>query len=75
MRHETIRPGHTQAITNVRAALHILETQPSDPSTALWRLVDAAGLLADVLAPDLAGASSGYPTGRGYWIGGCHPTR
>lgn len=50
----------------VRVALGCLER--GEDASALWRLVDAAGMLQSVLHPEVMGGPS-VPTGRGHYVG------
>lgn len=49
----------------VRQADAILKGDPDESNAALWRLVDAAGLLAQTLRYDTCGRE---PTGRGFQV-------
>jgi hypothetical protein len=58
--------------TLVTGAWNCLKSsEPLEQRAALWRLVDAAGLLADGLEPALAANSVGLgrPTARGFRLG------
>ena len=49
-------------------------TDPDEVGSALWRLVDAAGMLSELLDPDASGKRN-RPTGHGYFIDRIVPRR
>jgi hypothetical protein len=63
------QPDVSAALALAREAVSLLAGTPDDPQcdAALWRLVDAAGLLAN--GTNSIVGSEGNPTGRGYYIG------
>jgi len=62
-----LREALNEAETLIEGALRLV--QNNDPESALWRLVDAAGIVARVTEDDASG-QEGRPTGRGFFIGG-----
>lgn len=48
---------------------------PEHASAAIWRLVDAAGLVADAVQADRKAFGLGRPTDRGYQLRRARPTR
>jgi hypothetical protein len=65
----TLQPDVAQARILAEAAVALLIGNPNERQcdSALWRLVDAAGLLAR--GTSAIGASQAEPTGRGFYVG------
>jgi hypothetical protein len=65
----TSQPDVAAALALAREAVSLLAGTPDDPQcdAALWRLVDAAGLLA--AGTNSIVGSEDNPTGRGFYVG------
>ena len=61
--------GLDAAKRNVTEALEILTDRPNHSNAAVWRLVDAAGILLRNLRPDTYGACAESATDRGFYVG------
>lgn len=63
------REEFNQIFDLVSSARAILEKGDALSGSALWRLVDACGLLARLHNGHHAPGSAGQPTGRGFYVG------